>query len=213
MRHFLVGLLHFIFGIGYFGPLFMGILDSSFLVLPFGNDLVVVGMVAHHQHGTVWIILSAALGSTLGVLLLALVAHKLGEEGTKKVAGEKRYIKLRVRIGKHAGPAIALAGVAPPPFPFSMVIAVVAAFDYPIWRILAINFCARAVRFAVLAILALKFGKAVLQIGKSSPFGWSITVFIALCVVASAFSVLHWWRKTRWQKNGEPATPARAQSR
>lgn len=71
----LLPFLRFIFHIGYFGPLLMGILDSSFLVLPFGNDLVVVGMVARHQKGTPGYVLSAALGSSIGVLILAMVAQ------------------------------------------------------------------------------------------------------------------------------------------
>ncbi len=208
MKTFLIGFLHFIFHIGYFGPLLMGILDSSFLVLPFSNDLVVVGVVAHHHHGTAWYILSAACGSTIGVLLLALVARKLGEEGIKKVAGEKRFESLHARIGNRAGAAVALAGLAPPPFPFTTVIAAVAAIDYPIWRIMVFNFCARAVRFAILAVLALKFGKTVLSIARAPAFEWSMFVFITLCVVASAFSIWRWWRKTRKEAN----SPASRQS-
>lgn len=200
MQNLFTGLLHFIYGLGYFGPLVMGLLDSSFLVLPFGNDLVVVGLVAHHPHGVAWFILMAACGSTIGVLLLALVARKLGEEGIKKVAGDKRFENLRHRVDKRAGLAVAAAGLAPPPFPFTVVIATVAALDYPIWRIMVSNFCARAVRFAVLAVLALKFGKTVLQIAKSPAFEWSMIVFIALCVVASGFSLWSWWRKTRGLK-------------
>ena len=197
---FLLPLLHFIFQLGYAGPLLMGILDSSFLVLPFGNDLVVVGMVARHHHGIPWYVLSAAVGSTLGALILALVARKLGEEGIKRVAGEKRYESLNRRIGKRAGAAVAVAGLAPPPFPFTTVIAAVAAIDYPIWRILLINFFARGVRFAVLAILALKFGSAVMRIAKSAPFEWSMLCFILLCLVASGFSIWHWWRNARRQE-------------
>lgn len=200
MDNFFSGLLHFIYGLGYFGPLVMGILDSSFLVLPFGNDLVVVGLVAHHHDGAAWFVLIAACGSTLGVLVLALVARKLGQEGIKKVAGEKRFDNLSRRIDKHAGLAVAAAALAPPPFPFTAVIAIVAALDYPIWRILVFNFGARALRFAVLAVLALKFGKAVMQIAKSPAFEWSMIVFIALCAVASGFSLWSWWRKTRGLK-------------
>jgi membrane protein YqaA with SNARE-associated domain len=194
---FLSPFLGFLFHIGYFGPLVMGILDSSFLVLPFGNDLVVVGLVAQHPDGAPWYVLSAACGSTFGAAILAMVSHKLGEEGLRKFAGEKRYQKLKKRIGNHSGAAVAVAGLAPPPFPFTTVIATVSAFDYSIWRILVINFFARAARFSLLSVLALKFGRQVLRIAQSSPFQWTMAVFIALCFIASGFSIWHWLTKPR----------------
>jgi membrane protein YqaA with SNARE-associated domain len=194
---FLSSFLSFLFHIGYFGPLVMGILDSSFLVLPFGNDLLVLGLVAQHPRGTPWYVLSAACGSTIGAAILALISHKLGEEGLRRIAGEKRYEKLKRRIGTHSGAAVAVAGLAPPPFPFTTVIATVSAFDYSLWRILLINFVTRAARFAVLSVLALKFGKQVLRIAQSSPFEWGMAIFIALCLIASGFSVWHWLRKPR----------------
>jgi membrane protein YqaA with SNARE-associated domain len=194
---FFLPLLHFIFSIGYFGPFLMGILDSSFLVLPFGNDILVVGLVAHNHHGIPLYVLSAACGSTLGVFMLALVSRKIGEEGISKLAGQKRYEKLKNRIGSHAGPAIALGGLAPPPFPFTMVIAAAAALDYSLWKLLAINFVTRACRFALLSWLALKFGQQVLAIAKSKPFEWGMAAFIFLCIVGSAFSLWRWFRRSR----------------
>ena len=194
---FFLPLLHFIFSIGYFGPFLMGILDSSFLVLPFGNDILVVGLVAHNHHGIPLYVLSAACGSTLGVFMLALVSRKIGEEGISKLAGQKRYEKLKNRIGSHAGPAIALGGLAPPPFPFTMVIAAAAALDYSLWKLLAINFVTRACRFALLSWLALKFGQEVLAIAKSKPFEWGMAAFIFLCIVGSAFSLWRWFRRSR----------------
>jgi membrane protein YqaA with SNARE-associated domain len=188
---------HFLFHIGYFGPLVMGILDSSFLVLPFGNDLLVVGMVARHHQGVPWFVLSAACGSTIGAYLLALVSRKLGEEGIRKISGKSQYEKLKNRIGRRSGFAVTLAGLAPPPFPFTTVIAAVAALGYPMWRILVMNFIARSVRFTILSVLALKFGRGFLGIAQSPPFEWSMVAFIVLCFVASGFSVAHWLRKPR----------------
>jgi membrane protein YqaA with SNARE-associated domain len=176
----------------------MGMLDSSFLVLPFGNDLLVLGLVAQHPYGTPWYVLSAACGSTIGAAILALVSHKLGEEGLRKIVGEKRYPRLKKRIGNHSAAAVAVAGLAPPPFPFTTVIAAVSAFDYSLWRILLINFVTRAARFAVLSMLAMKFGKQVLRIAQSAPFKWGMAVFIAACLVASGFSIWHWLRKPRY---------------
>jgi membrane protein YqaA with SNARE-associated domain len=194
---FLTPFLHFIFGLGYFAPFVMGIFDSSFLVLPFGNDLLIVGLVAHHHSGAPWYVLSAAVGSTLGVWILSIIARKLGEKGVRKIAGEKRYKKLKDRIGNRAGMTIVLGGIAPPPFPFTVVVSAVAAVDYPIWRILAFTFIARAARFTVLAILACEFGKAVTRIARSAPFQWAMIVFIALCAVASGLSIWGWLNKTR----------------
>lgn len=193
-------LLHFLFHIGYFGPLLMGTLDSSFLFLPFGNDLLVVGLVAQHHHHLIWLyVLSAACGSTIGVLSVALVSRKLGEEGIRKWAGQKKYERLKKRIGSHSGIAIAIGGLAPPPFPYTMVIAAAAALDYSLWRLLSINFLARAARFTLLAWLALRFGRQALAISRSDPFKWVMGAFIFLCLAGSALSIWQWLRKSRSQ--------------
>ena len=188
-------LLQFLFHIGYFGPLVMGILDSSFLFLPFGNDLVVVGLVAQHPKGVAWYVILAAVGSSAGAFLLTLVSRKVGEEGVRRIAGDKKFERLKKRVGERSALAIALAGIAPPPFPFTTVIAAVGALDYPIWRILTVNFLARGVRFTILALLALKFGNAVLGIAKTPAFEWTMIAFIALCAVISGVSIWRWTRR------------------
>jgi membrane protein YqaA with SNARE-associated domain len=192
---FIRPLLQLIFQLGYFGPLLMGVLDSSFLILPFGNDFVVVGIVARHPQGVAGYVLAAAFGSTLGALLLALVARKLGEEGFAKFAGKKYFTRLKKSVGNHAGVAIAVSGLAPPPFPFTTVIAGTAALGYPVRRILLINFFVRLLRFALLALLALHFGPQVLRVAQSAPFEWTMAGFICLCAIASGFSIVHWIRK------------------
>ena len=192
---FFAPLLNFLFHIGYFGPFVMGVLDSSFLVLPFGNDLVVVGLVAQHPKSMPWYVLSAALGSAAGAYLLALVARKVGEEGIRKMAGDRRYEKLKKRIGKRSGLAVAIAGLDPPPFPFTTAIAGVSAIGYPIWKTVIIDFFSRAARFVILSLLAIKFGPRILAVAKSPVFEWTMVGFILLCLVASGFSVAHWLRK------------------
>ena len=190
-------LLTFIFHLNYFGPLVMGVLDSSFLVLPFGNDLVVVGLVAQHRHD-VWIyVLAAAVGSTLGAFLLALVARALGEERIRKMMSQKRFDQLHRWIRGHGALSIAASALAPPPFPYTVVVAAAGALDYPILRIVLTNFLARAARFTLLALLALKFGKQVLAIAQSPPFVWSMIVFVLLCLAATAFSLWKWFHLRR----------------
>lgn len=205
MARFFRPVLLFFLHLGYFGPLLLGVMDSSFLVLPFGNDLLVVSLIAQKHKGYPWYVLAAAVGSTIGVLILALVARKFGEEGIRKVAGEKRFNRLKKRLGERSGLAVAVACLAPPPFPFTIVIAAASALDYAIWKLLVINFLARAVRFAILGYLAILYGKAFLRITHTSAFFWSMVAFIAICLIATGFSVWHWVRSTRSGDKGSPA--------
>jgi membrane protein YqaA with SNARE-associated domain len=178
----------------------MGVLDSSFLFLPFGNDLLVVSLVARHHHGLIIYVLSAATGSTLGVLLLDLVARKAGEEGIQKVAGPKRFEYLRCKIGEKGGRAVVLGSLAPPPFPFTMLVATNSALGYPRSRLLWIVWLTRALRFTIIGVLAVEFGSAILRIINSSVFKWTMVVFIAICMVGSGFSIANWVRKSRRAK-------------
>jgi membrane protein YqaA with SNARE-associated domain len=189
--------LRFLLHLGYFGPVLMGALDSSFLFLPFGNDLLVVTLVARNHRGLPWYVIAAAFGSTIGVFVLALVAGNLGEEGIKKMAGSKRFDRLSRMIDKHGAQAVMLACIAPPPFPFTMVIAAAAALDYSRIRICVINFFTRGVRFVILGLLAIKYGKAILKMADSTVFRWSMIGFIALCIAGSTFSIYGWLKNVR----------------
>jgi membrane protein YqaA with SNARE-associated domain len=194
---FIGPVLTFLLHLGYFGPVLMGVLDSSFLFLPFGNDLLVVTLVARHYQGWPWYVLAAALGSTIGVFALALVAHKLGEEGIKKMAGEKRFARLHKMIGAHGSKAVFLACIAPPPFPYTMVIAAAAALNFSRLRICAVNFFARGLRFAVLSLLAIKYGRHILEVANSNGFRLTMVGFILLCLAGSAFSIYSWIKNVR----------------
>lgn len=194
MTRFFHPLLVFFLHLGFLGPLILGVLDSSFLVLPFGNDLLVVDLIAQHHKSLAWYfyVIAASVGSTVGVLVLTLVGRRFGEEGIRKVAGEKRYQKLKRRLGDRTGMAVAFACIAPPPFPFTVVIAAAAALDYATWKMLTINFVARLVRFSVLGFLAIRYGKAFLRVTHSTAFLWGMIAFIALCLIATAYSAWHW---------------------
>jgi membrane protein DedA with SNARE-associated domain len=148
----------------------------------------------------VWYVLSAACGSTAGALLLAWTCRKLGPERLQKITGARRHARLRSWFERHAGMAIAVAGLAPPPFPFTTVIAAAGALEYPLWRIATVNFTARTVRFTVLSLLALRYGRLVLHIARSAPFEWSALAFAFLCLLASGLSLARWFRQQETER-------------
>ncbi len=202
MSSFFQTLLRFLLHLGYFGPFVMGVMDSSFLFLPFGNDLLVVAMVARHHQGYLLYVISAVCGSTLGVFLLDLVARKGGEVGVQKLAGPKLFRRLKAKMSQRGAVALVTGCLAPPPFPFTMMVATESALGFPKWRLLGIVAAARASRFLLLGFLALKFGRQILRIMSSTAFKWSMAGFIALCLIGSIFSILKWIRSARRQRVG-----------
>lgn len=184
----------------------MGILDSSFLFLPFGNDLLIVVLVAQHHKQWPFYVASAVCGSTCGVFLLDLVARKAGEAGVQKIAGESRFQKLKKKIGQKGGRALVIGCLAPPPFPFSMVVAINSALGYPRPKLLGTVAISRGIRFVILSLLALKFGDAILHVMKTNAFKWTMVGFIALCIIGSVLSVMKWVRGRGGREARKPTT-------
>ena len=182
---------------GYFGPFLLGAADSSFLFLPIGNDLLIVALVARH-HQDLWIyVLSGACGSTVGVYFLDVVARAIGETGVQSMTGKRRFEYLKRKASQKAALFIALACLAPPPFPFTMVVATTSALGYPRKKILATVFGCRVVRFSILGFLAIKYGQSIMRIINTPVFKWSVGAFGALCLIMSGFTIAKWVRTSR----------------
>lgn len=206
MNHTLRLLLHILFKLNYFGPLVMGVMDSSFLLLPLGNDLVVVTLVIRNHAGYPLYVLTAVCGALIGTWLLELVARRIGDAGIERVAGKRRFEYLKGKIGENGGFAIAIACLAPPPFPYTAVVATVCGLGYPLKKLLLVVGISRAVRFLIIGALAIRYGRLILRVANSTPFRWTMFVFVFVCVGGSIFSLLKWFHKG---KSGAP-TPNEA---
>jgi membrane protein YqaA with SNARE-associated domain len=187
----------FFLQLGLLGPLILGVLDSSFLFLPFGNDLLLVILIARKHSLLPLLVPMAALGSATGVYLLDVVCRKGGEEGLKKMLKPKRFEYLKKRMGEHAGFAVALACLAPPPFPFTPVIAAASAFQYSRRRLLIVAFAARLVRFTLVGTAAIVLGHDILRIARSPDFLHAMVVFIVFCALGSTISVIGWVKRSK----------------
>lgn len=190
IRPLLALFLHF----GILGLLLLSIADDSFLFLPIGSDLLTVILVARRHAQLPVVVLAAAAGSTIGVFLLDLVCRKGGEEGLKRLVKPARLERLKRRLQQHAAAALIVSCLAPPPFPFGAYIAAASAFQYPRARLLGLVFGARTLRFALVGWAAIHFGERILRIANSSGFLWFMGGFIAVCLIGSIVSVIHWVR-------------------
>ena len=192
-RPLFAALLH----IGGGGLVILGVLDSSFLFLPFGNDLLLAILVARHHGYLPLYVLAASLGSAIGVLLLDLVCRKGGEEGLLRMMSRKRLNYLKKKMSQHAAFPVMVACLAPPPFPFTAAIAAASAFQYHKLRLLGYVLGARAIRFTLIGLAAIWFGRRILRMASSPEFTWFVVGFSALCVIGSALSVMRWIRLSR----------------
>lgn len=195
MRHF----IEYIFNLGALGLVLMGILDSSFLFIPTGNDLLLIALTARHHENVITYVLASSLGSMLGVLLVDLVCRKGGEGGLKKMMSRKALKYVQKKVENRAAAMLLLGALAPPPFPFTTVVATASAFQYPRLPLLAIIAGGRLVRFAIEGWVAIRFGHPIIEVIKSTEFRWAIAIFAVICVIGSIYSV------GKWTRRGSPA--------
>ena len=196
--HSLVRTLFLFFAhLGAFGLLIVGVLDSSFLFLPLGNDLLLVALTVRHHSLLPLYVAAAAGGSTLGCYVLDLTVRKRGGAGIRKILSAKRLKYVEAKVENRAAAALLVAALAPPPFPFTPVIAAVSALHYPRGKMLGVIAAGRVVRFTIVGLLAIWLGRHFLRITQTPAFEWSMAAFIALCLVGSAISVYNWVRSSR----------------
>jgi membrane protein YqaA with SNARE-associated domain len=199
MHHIAHALGHFFWQLGGPGLLLLGILDSSFLFAPLGNDLLVVAMSAH-DHSVARMLYYAAMstiGSVLGCLLVDLVLRPAGEHGLEKYLPARRIGYLKQKVEHNAVWALLAASLAPPPFPFTPFIMAAAALQYPRRKMLAVTGAARMARFTALGALALIYGRRILVWAQSPVVQWILIGLIVVCVVGSVISVAGWIRRSR----------------
>lgn len=181
--------------LGPFGLFLLGALDSSFLFLPFGNDLLLIAMVSSNRESAIWIlyVIASSLGSVLGVLIVDLIMRKTGEEGLEKFVKPKKVERLKRKMDKHAGWAVFWATLIPPPFPFTAVVMTASALQCSRKKIVLAVFFGRLLRFTIEALLALYFGRQILKFIDSDVMEYFVYGFLAIAVVGSVFSIRKWF--------------------
>jgi len=204
MHEILHSLAHFFYALGGIGLVLLGVLDSSFLMLPLGNDLLVVALTAHHPERVFYYAAMATVGSTIGVSFAHFVSSRMGKKVIEGNGKSRQVAFVERQIEKWGGFAIGFAALAPPGFPFTPFIVIPAALQYPLKRMAAIIFAARAVRFLVEGWLARIYGRHLLKMADSPVLQEFVLVLVAVSIVGSVISVWGWVKKGRTSHGREP---------
>jgi membrane protein YqaA with SNARE-associated domain len=185
--------------LGVFGLFLLSALDSSFLVLPFGNDLLLIALVSSNRDSLVWIayVVVSAIGSLVGVLVVDLIMRKAGEKGLERFVSQRRIEKLKAKLENKAGITVFIATLIPPPFPFTPAVMTASALQTPRVKLFSAVFFGRLLRFGAEAVLALYFGRQVIAFINSDVVSYIVYGLIGIAAVLSTLSVLKWLKRNK----------------
>lgn len=188
MRPFIRVIARLLFRAGGLGLLTLGALDSSPLVVPLGNDLLVLALCARYHDRMLYYAAMATIGSLIGVWATDWLGNK-GAAELKKVASAKRFGNVQAQVQKRAGWSLAVASLMPPPFPFTAVVAAAAAFRYPKNKLFTVVALGRFVRFVIEGALAIHYGRWIIRQARSPVVEDVMIAIIAISVVGSVISI------------------------
>jgi membrane protein YqaA with SNARE-associated domain len=195
-------LISFLVSLGVGGPFLLEVLDSSFFYVPLANELLLFALI-HGDGGSssnwMWVAyaLSGAAGTVAGVAILDLVMRRVGAGGVERLAGKKRFGKLKEKVENNTGRVVFVAAMLPPPFPFRLTMMTASALQCARGRMLVSVFAGRAVRFAAEALLILYFGRRFLDFMNSDIFNYVVYGLTLAAVAGSAFTIFRMFGKRK----------------
>jgi membrane protein YqaA with SNARE-associated domain len=194
--------LRYFIRMGVPGLFLMSALDSSFLVLPFGNDLLLIALISSNRNSLIWIayVIVSAIGSVVGVFVVDLLMRKAGEKGLEHFIKKEQIEKLKAKIENKLGMTVFVATLLPPPFPFTPVVMTASALQCSRTKLFSVVFFGRLLRFGAEAVLALYFGRHVIRFLNSEVVTYFVYGLIAIAVVLSTLSLLKWFKRNQPQK-------------
>ncbi|MHB8733969.1 MAG: YqaA family protein [Terriglobales bacterium] len=193
----LAGFFYFFLRRGGLGLLLLGVLDSSFMTLPFANDVAVIILSSLHHERILWYAGMAALGSVAGCYVMYWVGRKGGESFLQTRMSAQTFKKMRERTAQRGPILLALPGLIPPPFPFSAWVLAAGALDVPRERFLVTLGGVRLLRFLAEGMLAFWVGRRVVFWLQTPNFQHFIQVLMGLAFLGSAYSIVTLVRSTR----------------
>lgn len=174
-------------GVGIFSMTF---LDSTFVPMPNIMDLTFIGFCLARREMIPYYCLMATAGSVAGCFVLFTLARRGSDWVRRKMTRSHRMFEI---AGRHGAPALLLAALMPPPFPFKVFI--FASGMFPIGRLkffLALT-AGRGFRFVFQGAFAYFYGEQVVAYMQQD--------FARLSIIVAAIIVMMFglsWAAKRW---------------
>jgi membrane protein YqaA with SNARE-associated domain len=163
------------------GLLAISFLDSAAVPMMGGPDWVILFLAWRRPLQILPIVLAAAIGSTLGCLILYRVGRAGGEMALSRFSTERRAW-VKQKLDQNAFVAVAAGVAAPPPFPTKFIILAAGAFRVRQTRFAYGVLAGRLLRYSVLAFLSARFGDKAADVFREHYSAFAL-VFAALLVL------------------------------
>lgn len=173
--------------LGAWGVFAIAGIDGMGIPLPGAVDVVVATYVYNKPLLAWWYVIVASLGSTLGCLVLYFIGYQGGEVLLRKRMSPEKFERTRQSFENHRVLALMFPAMLPPPFPFKVFVLSAAVFEMKLSHFVVAILGGRSMRFAILAVLTIKFGPQFVQFMGTTVrqhFGIVATVLAAIIVIA-----------------------------
>lgn len=185
---------HWIRSLGTFGIILMALIDNSVIPTPGSVDLLTVYFAARNQEVWYWYAVVSTAGSVLGGYVTYRLGRKGGKEALEKRVSRSKMKKIYARFESGGFWSIFIPALLPPPFPMSPFLLAAGAFNYPRDKFLGALAIGRAIRYTLIAYLALIYGRHIMRFVNQyyKPILWaSILFFVGCALVTLVFYLKH----------------------
>jgi membrane protein YqaA with SNARE-associated domain len=182
--------------LGGFGLILMGILDSSVIPTPGGQDALTIVLAARERESWLYYAAMATIGSVIGGYLTYRLGRKGGEEALERRLSKKRMESVRRAFERWGFGTVFVPAILPPPFPMSPFLLGAGAMNYPVKKYLLALTAGRAMRFTLVAYLASLFGRSLFKLFREN-YGKILVGLIAAIVLGCAVFIVYRSRRKR----------------
>lgn len=182
---------------GPFGLCLIALLDSAFIPLPAGPDVVMILLSVSRP--LPWVVACAALGtlgSVAGCVILYYISAHAGKRALARFARDREE-RVKELIKRHDILALFASSILPPPFPFKIFIVTAGVFRAHLLRFIFAITAGRMTRFLIEGYIVSRYGEEVKDL--LAAYSWRIGAgAVAIVGVAILVSVAHRiWRRRR----------------
>jgi membrane protein YqaA with SNARE-associated domain len=186
---------HWIYHLGAFGLIPLGLLDASIIPLPGSMDVLTIVLAAKQPDWWIYYALMATAGSVIGNYLTFRLALKGGKETIERRLSRKNMNKVTKTFERWGFGAIAIPALLPPPMPMIPFVLAAGATKYPLKKFLAALTLGRIVRYSILSLLAARYGHEIISFMRHHSHPVVLAVAGVLTIAAVVFLVLRYSKK------------------